>query len=478
VSRRDSVDEKLQTEGEEILRASFYGFTPTAKILPSTFNVSVSESVERCPQTVTQKKCDLILKMPVPASESADGLQTPEVFSQNELYGLFDSKMDPTFGPDFLASFAGESTSTTMPRGSDLGANPSSKFDLEPTTDINLDVKASASSNSPPNFNVDDLLNFIDGDCALPLSSQEMNSLCNTADVDADCSDIRFPVEEQCDSSAPVCGAPSASSSSSVWFDGNAKNTAVHQPVTDKYSQFDVNRAVHKTAETGENKPDIVQSAWFQSAASVDNDAAPITAEELNNAHFIFVSGNNDDPDLNQFVTIDPSLIQLGNGDPNNNGAAFIPLPVEQAAELASNSPADASTSSDAFITIDVPKREADLDAEMDAADTTTSAAAPSTSHGAKKRKSAPAPSVADEGDDDSLADGDSLDYKEKRRRNNIAVRKSRALAKEKQKNTEAENEMLRMDNEKKSREIEILQREIKIYKELFEKSGFGLPRK
>lgn len=470
MSRRDSVDEELPTEGEEILRAAFHGFTPTAKILPSTFNVSVSESVERCPSSyVTQKKpCDLILKMPVPASESADGLQTPEVFSQNELYGLFDSKMDPNFGPDFLASFAGVSTSTTMPRGSDLGANPSSKFDLEPTADINLDVKDSASSNAPY-FNVDDFFNDLP-----PLSSQEMDPLCKPAAVGADCNDIGFSVEEQCDTSAPVCGAPSASSSS-VWFDGNVKNTAVHQPVTDKYSQFDVNHAVHKTAETGENKPDIVQSAWFQSAASVDSDVAPITAEELNNAHFIFVSGNNDDPDLNQFVTIDPSLIQLGNGDPNNNGAAFIPLPVEQAEELASNSPADASTSSDAFITIDVPKREAEVDAEMDAADT-TSVAAPSTSRGAQKRKSAP--SVADEGDDDWTADGETLDYKEKRRRNNIAVRKSRALAKEKQKNTETENERLRMDNEKKSREIEILQREIKIYKELFEKSGFALPRK
>ena len=36
-----------------------------------------------------------------------------------------------------------------------------------------------------------------------------------------------------------------------------------------------------------------------------------------------------------------------------------------------------------------------------------------------------------------------------------------------------AEMERLRMENENKTRQIEILQREIGIYKDLFEKSGF-----
>ena len=68
---------------------------------------------------------------------------------------------------------------------------------------------------------------------------------------------------------------------------------------------------------------------------------------------------------------------------------------------------------------------------------------------------------------------GECLDYKEKRRRNTIAVRKCRALSKERKRDFDAEVERLRMDNEQKARKIETLRAEIEIYKDLFAKSGF-----
>ena len=46
-------------------------------------------------------------------------------------------------------------------------------------------------------------------------------------------------------------------------------------------------------------------------------------------------------------------------------------------------------------------------------------------------------------------------------------------MSKERKRDFDAEVERLRMDNEQKARQIEILQREIEIYKDLFAKSGF-----
>ena len=81
-SRPPAAPECKKT-GEDIhSRYSSVVFTPTAKILPSTFNVCASDKVERCTPLIEKKKTVCYLKMPVPASEEADGLQTPEVYSQ------------------------------------------------------------------------------------------------------------------------------------------------------------------------------------------------------------------------------------------------------------------------------------------------------------------------------------------------------------------------------------------------------------
>ena len=46
-------------------------------------------------------------------------------------------------------------------------------------------------------------------------------------------------------------------------------------------------------------------------------------------------------------------------------------------------------------------------------------------------------------------------------------------MSKERKKDFDAEVERLRIDNEQKAREIEMLKREIEVYKDLFAKSGF-----
>jgi len=475
-SRPPAAPECKKT-GEDIhSRYSSVVFTPTAKILPSTFNVCASDKVERCTPLIEKKKTVCYLKMPVPASEEADGLQTPEVYSQNELYGRFDSsdKMEDIFGLDCLANIGG---ATPTPCGSQKGAPSDFKFDLEHHQEINLDAKESSSSPSASVFNVDDLLNtdlhlFDDN---LPLSSQEMNNLCNSMDIDIEASKISMSIEEQND-------APVSAASGQQWVGVNNNAAAAVQPIADKFSQF----AVSSVNSHEESKPDILQNALFQSDAMSHMNGI-VNAEDLANATFVMVANGNGDEALNQIITIDPStLLQLGNGIANDGtaiDASAIPLTVQQAAEpMASTSAAyldhGAAASSSALVVAKVEESDAD----EGAVDTTSTATPPS--RGGRKRKAASvapsvaASSVADDDDEWTADAAETLDYKEKRRRNNLAVRKSRALAKEKQKTTEAENERLREENEKKSREIEILQREIKIYKELFERSGFAMPRK
>merc|ERR1712198_240243 len=278
-------------------------------------------------------------------------------------------------------------------------------------------------------------------------------------------------IEEQND-------APVSAASGQQWVGVDNNNAAAGmRPIADKFSQF----AVATVNSHEESKPDILQNALFQSDAMPHMNGI-VNAEDLSNATFVMVSNGNGDEALNNFITLDPStLLQLGNGIVNNEtviDSSAIPLTMQQAAEpKASTSAAfyHGATTSSAFVDAKVEESDAD-----EGAVDTTSATPPRTG---RKRKAAAsvAPSVAASSvaDDDEWAAGlETQDYKEKRRRNNLAVRKSRALAKEKQKTTEAENERLREENEKKSREIEILQREIKIYKELFERSGFAMPRK
>jgi len=199
------------------------------------------------------------------------------------------------------------------------------------------------------------------------------------------------------------------------------------------------------------------------------------TPDELSGATFVMIQGDSGDAALNQFLTLDSSAIyqisETVNSDndvvigdchsvSDADAGVVIPLAVRQATEPV------AGTSGAQNIAI---KSSASVFGDDAPADTTSS----EKSRGGKKRK---APSSVLE-DEDWADDGSTLSYQEKRRRNNIAVRKSRAQAKERQKTTEEENDKLREENEKKSREIEMLQREIQIYKELFERSGFNMPR-
>jgi len=395
--------------------------------------------------------------MPVPASESAEGLQTPEVYTQNELYGRFDAvptdKMAATFDPDSLVNLGG----SAMPRGSS-GALPVFKFDSE-TPEVNLDAKKSCQTASP--FNVDELLNSnlfdTDDDTLLPLSSQEMAQFSTIfEDVDVD-SKIGMSVEEQNDNSTAVDRS---------WV-GPVATAATAHCADQKYAQFAV-APVNNNHLAALPGPDIVQDALFQSALTEDAEVS-FTADDLANATFVMVQSGHGDQALSQYVTLDTSALRLGDG---RLDTSHIPLPVQNAA--AEPSP---STSAAALAHHVVEAKVEESDAE-DAAASVLAALAPSRV-GSRKRKAAPstaASSVA--GDDDDWTTDQKLDYQEKRRRNNLAVRKSRKLAKEKQKTTEAEVDRLRQENENKDREIEGLQREVKIYRELIERLGFAAPRK
>eukprot|EP00745_Piridium_sociabile_P027182 TRINITY_DN4378_c0_g1_i2.p2 TRINITY_DN4378_c0_g1~~TRINITY_DN4378_c0_g1_i2.p2 ORF type:complete len:348 (-),score=68.81 TRINITY_DN4378_c0_g1_i2:650-1693(-) len=70
----------------------------------------------------------------------------------------------------------------------------------------------------------------------------------------------------------------------------------------------------------------------------------------------------------------------------------------------------------------------------------------------------------------------DSCEYKEKRARNNVAVRKSRAKAKEKQKMTEGRVKELMDMNESLHKRLEMLTKEVNVLKGLFLNVGASLP--
>lgn len=410
--------------------------------------------------------------MPVPASESAEELRTPEVFSQNELYGRYDGgKMDEMLDSFLIAA----STGADSPRGSKMGANSSLKFDPEAKNDYNLDAKESTLSSA---LNYDDLL---DAQLSLfeelPLSSQEMNDLYSSAtlnDISDDYERIGMPVEEVNDSATP--GELLSDNSSAVQFGA-----------VDRFSQFFVDN-VNQAQGTGttavatsafeDTKPDIVQNALRQ--ANMVPEGNSFSPDELANATFVMVRGDHGDAALGHFMTLDPSAIFHITNDVNNvskdvivndspllkpidASVATIPLTV-QAVEP------EESTSGTPNLATSVVQSAAST-----AGGSAVATNAQEKSSNCRKRK---APSTIVDDDDWKADDDATLDYKEKRRRNNLAVRKSRAAAKEKQKTTEEENERLRQENEKKSREIEILQSQVKIYRELFERSGFTLPRK
>ena len=69
-----------------------------------------------------------------------------------------------------------------------------------------------------------------------------------------------------------------------------------------------------------------------------------------------------------------------------------------------------------------------------------------------------------------------SEEYKEKRARNNVAVRKSRAKAKEKQKMTESRVKELSDANEQLTKKVEMLTKELTVLRGLFVNVGAQLP--
>jgi len=393
--------------------------------------------------------------MPVPASESAEGLQTPEAYTQNEHYGHFDTaptdKMAGSFDPDSLVNFGG----SPMPRGS-WGAPSDFKFDSD-APEVNLDAKKSCPTASP--CNVDDLINIFDDDTLLPFSSQEMAQFNIFEDVDVD-TKISMSIEEQNDNSTPT-------TMNRQWTTPAAPTAPAHC-ATDKYAQFAV-ATVNNQTNAALPGPDIVQNAMFQSALTGDVNV-PLTADELANATFVMVQSGHGDQALSQFVTLDTASLQLGEvqGTAAGDAAYDIPLPVQ-------NVTAEPSPGTSAAVLADdvVEAKVEESDAEEDAA-SLVAARAPNR----RKRKAAPSMATSSVADDDDWTADQKLGYLEKRRRNNLAVRKSRKLAKEKQKTTEAEVERLRKENQDKDREIEGLQREVKVFRELFERAGFAFPRK
>ncbi|XP_041375202.1 CCAAT/enhancer-binding protein gamma-like [Gigantopelta aegis] len=67
-------------------------------------------------------------------------------------------------------------------------------------------------------------------------------------------------------------------------------------------------------------------------------------------------------------------------------------------------------------------------------------------------------------------------EYVEKRARNNVAVRKSRAKAKEKQKSTESKVSILLSENEKLQKKVDLLTKELNVLKGLFINVGTAIP--
>ncbi|KAK6185414.1 hypothetical protein SNE40_007656 [Patella caerulea] len=69
-----------------------------------------------------------------------------------------------------------------------------------------------------------------------------------------------------------------------------------------------------------------------------------------------------------------------------------------------------------------------------------------------------------------------SEEYSEKRSRNNVAVRKSRAKAKERQKTTESRVQELSTENDRLQKKIDLLTKELNVLKGLFVNVGAALP--
>jgi len=378
--------------------------------------------------------------MPVPASEGENALDTPEILSRDELFGLFGGKMD--------TQMAGFSGNNNMPRGSFLGANSTLKFDPELTNEDETEA-------TKPSFNPDIFLNLDDNNL-LPFSSQETDGIEDLINcVINDDVPMAMPVEEVNDGGASDAASPFPDLYSSLTFSSvnNARCATDYAAATSSFGAVDT-------------KPDIVKNALNE---------ALVTPEELAQATFIMVEGNNGDAALNAFQTVDTSALfdfpdndvktsirtYANNNKNNNNFSANIPLPVYQ-------------TSDSEAITCDFGF------AAQEATSSTVDAAVASTSKRVSRKRKAPA-SVVDAdlksvfGDENHVGNPE---YRDKRNRNNEAVRKSRAKAKERQHYTEEECVKLREENEKKAREIEGLQRELNVYKELIKQFGFQSPKK
>lgn len=72
----------------------------------------------------------------------------------------------------------------------------------------------------------------------------------------------------------------------------------------------------------------------------------------------------------------------------------------------------------------------------------------------------------------------DSEEYKQRRERNNVAVRKSRDKAKHRQKETEGRVGVLTQENERLQKKVDLLTKELTVLKGLFTNVGAALPQK
>lgn len=214
------------------------------------------------------------------------------------------------------------------------------------------------------------------------------------------------------------------------------------------------------SADTGDEiKPDVVNNIYQASTNPLQSQT--FDAQDISQSSLVQVTDYATIGQVNDLLAlfpVDPSLCQ---------SSSFLPG-IENAVET-KNLP----TSTEVSLPV-VPLNDDQIPTTVGA---TELAPAETTTvdfiRTGRKRK---APSSIE--DAEEWHEGENPGYQEKRRRNNEAVRKSRAKAKNRQKICETEVGRLKEDNEKLSRKVELLERECSLLKELFGKIGINLPNR
>jgi hypothetical protein len=375
------------TEGTD--QSSLFPFlTSTATIFPSKAAVRKDSAVEEC-HPYTSSKCDLILKMPIPASEGAEGLHTPEP-------ALFQTSQQTTL------AMVQPSTVSHFETNPPLEGGPAKQFDPNEFFNNPL-VRNSPLVPDSTMSGFDDLLKLLDE--GLPHPTEEQGG-AEAAFINYDFVDAKLQAPDE---------------SFEVADSATVNNTTLGDSTL-----------YHKEGK------DILE----ETCQATLGEYITISPEQLN-------------------MLLTPSQTVT-----NDNAAIFD------------------------FIQHSAPKDPADVKPDF-AANSTTDFALASTSNAisctsGRKRK---APAHFDDSDAGSVTGSLSgptsrrsvhpkdPEYREKRDRNNEAVRKSRGKAKEKQRATEDENERLKKENESMSRRIEVLEGQVKFMKELMTLAGFKMPK-